>query len=162
MLFPEAGRGRSRRSALPQSVLALQTLFSSCSVSPISAQITVLLDSPAVIHRKMHRWDSYLLIRPWDIETCPQRLPKWLTASCTTVLFAHQLHNVPSVSYHQLEGFTEAERRRVGKQNFLGSCREEGEWQQKYPSTWDTHTQVCETSVYCMPQVTSLNNVFSF
>lgn len=162
MLFQEAGKGRSRRNALPQSVLVLQTLCSSFSLSFIRVQSTTALwDSPAAVHHKMHRWNNYLLIRPSNIENYPQHLSKHFRASCTPLLFVQQLHNVPSVSYHQLESH-KSWKAQGGKAEFLGSCRDEGEWQQKYPSTWDTHTQICETSVYCMPQVTSLKNVFLF
>lgn len=124
---PSTEKGRSRRSVLPQSVLVRQTLYPSFSLSFISVQnIIALLDSPAVVHLKIHRWNNYLLIRPSDIENYPQHLTKQLPASCTTLLFVLQLHNVPSVSYHQLESFTGAERH-GGKAEVLGSCREEGE-----------------------------------
>lgn len=94
------------------------------SLSFISVQnITALLDSPAVVHHKIHRWNNYLLTRPSDIQNHPQHLTKQLPASCTTLLL---MHNVPSVSYHQLESFTGAERH-GGKAEVSESCREEGE-----------------------------------
>lgn len=164
MLFPEAGKGRSRRSALPQSAPVLQTFYSSFSLSFISAQnTTVVLESPAVALHKTHRWNSYLFIyktfRYWKLPpTSHQATHSFLhhSALCLPVAQCSQCE------LSSAREFCRSWKMQGGKAEFLGSCREEGEWQQKYPSTWDTYTQICETSVYSMPQVTSLNNVFSF
>lgn len=78
----------------------------------------------------------------------------------TTLLFVHQLHRAPSVSYHQ--SFTEAARRCSGKCRSFQRVRRRREDDNRiiHPPETHTYTQIWETSAYYMQQVASLNHVF--
>lgn len=161
--LPRSREGEKQKECVATSqflptdiVLKLLTVLHQCSQHHCSTGLTCC-SSPQ--DTQVEELFTYKTFRYW-------KLPPTSYQAAHSLLH-HSPLCLPVAQRSQYElssawGFHRSWKTQGGKAEFLGSCREEGRMTTEISIHLKRIKQIWETSVYFIPQVTSLNNVFSF